>query len=65
MWFVGRVEGGLPVGLILLEYFPGSCQWGFWGVRVGIQPLCVISDDPGVDEAAEIKRFGSELGHGY
>jgi len=25
----------------------------------------VISDDPGVDEAAEIKRFGSELGHGY
>lgn len=37
----------------------------FLGVRVGIQPLCVISDDPGVDEAAEIKRFGSELGHDY
>lgn len=31
----------------------------------GDKPLCVISDDSGVDEAAEIKCLGSELGHDY
>lgn len=37
----------------------------FMGFATGNEPLCVIPNDSGVDEAAEIECLGSELGHNH
>ena len=58
------VEGGIPLGFVLLEYFSGRRQEGSWDSGGIDKPLGVIPDDPDVDEAAEIESLCSELGHG-
>lgn len=54
-----------PFGFKSFEYFPNERELKVAGLECieCILPLCMISDDSGVDETTDIQLFGPEMSH--